>query len=392
MVPHESELAKLTLTPDATKRLGIQSASCMQKHVTPHRVFGGELVTPPARSIIVVAPVGGVIVSPEQSAIPSPGSRVQAGDRILTLKPLLSPERDVPTPTEQVQIAGAKASLLAAQVTALGDVERSQAEVANASIILNRAKKLFADRAGSQRAVDDAQALLNVSSKVLEAAQERNTQLTKLLNTLESNAPQEATTILTLRAPVAGILRSLNASIGQQVVGGTALFEVLDDQLLWLRVPVFVDLAPTIRTDQPAKLSTFHTVSKTPNYSPIESVDVLPVQAPPTADPVASTVDLYFALDNRLGRFQSGQRVAVDLPLHGEQEASVVPASSVIYDIYGNTWVYVIVGENQYRRQRVAIRWIEGTEAVLERSIIEGALVVTDGVAELFGTEFGAGK
>lgn len=389
MVPHESELATVKLTPEAATRLGIESVTAVRKPVAPHRVFGGELVTPPAQSIVVSAPIAGIIAAPNNTGVPIPGRRVDVGDPVLILKPILSPERDVPTPAEQVAMAGAKATLVAAAVTAQGDVDRGKAELANAKIVLDRALKLLADRAGSQRAVDDAQALFNISSRVLAAAEERLSQLTKLSATLESPGPQEATTTLVLRAPVVGLLRSLNVSVGQQVVAGSTLFEVLDDRRLWIRVPIFVDLLSTIRLDQPATLSNFHSTGKDAKFEPIEA---LPVVAPPTADPASSTIDVYYAIDNPRGEFQPGRRLAVNLKLVGEQEALVIPASSIVYDIHGNTWVYAVVGEHLYRRNRLQIRWVEGNEAIVERSSLEGAAVVTGGVAELFGTEFGAGK
>ena len=50
--------------------------------------------------------------------------------------PLLSPERDVPTPAERVQIANTRATLLSALIVARGEVSRSQAEVEAAQINL----------------------------------------------------------------------------------------------------------------------------------------------------------------------------------------------------------------------------------------------------------------
>ncbi len=43
-------------------------------------------------------------------------------------------------------------------------------------------------------------------------------------------------------------------------------------------------------------------------------------------------------------------------------------------------------------RQRVVVTDITGSLAVLSQGPAAGARVVTDGAAELFGVEFGAGK
>ena len=87
-----------------------------------------------------------------------------------------------------------------------------------------------------------------------------------------------------------------------------------------------------------------------------------------------------------------GQRIGVELPLRGATEALVVPYASVLFDIYGGAWVYVVSGERQYTRHRIAIRWVEGEQAILASGPDVGSQVVVAGAAELFGTEFGAGK
>ena len=111
-----------------------------------------------------------------------------------------------------------------------------------------------------------------------------------------------------------------------------------------------------------------------------------------TADPQAATVDLFYELANPDAKLRPGQRVSVELPTAVTSEDLVVPHAAILFDIYGGTWVYENVGPQQYVRQRVAVRDVVGDLAVLGRGLEPGAKVVTSGAAELFGTEFGAGK
>ena len=60
--------------------------------------------------------------------------------------------------------------------------------------------------------------------------------------------------------------------------------------------------------------------------------------------------------------------------------------------MYGGAWVYLNVEGHVYRRQRVELRHVLGDVAVLARGPGVGGKVVSAGVAELFGTEFGVGK
>jgi len=121
-----------------------------------------------------------------------------------------------------------------------------------------------------------------------------------------------------------------------------------------------------------------------------------PITAPPTADAASSSADLYYEVDNRALKLRPGQRVGVDVPMISVTEALVVPTASILYDIYGGTWVYVqhaqSTDNSKFVRERVLLEWVEGDTAVISQGPVAGSNVVTDGAAELFGTEFGAGK
>ena len=114
--------------------------------------------------------------------------------------------------------------------------------------------------------------------------------------------------------------------------------------------------------------------------------------APPTADAGSSSADLYFEVANVDSSFRPGQRVGVDLPMHQEVEAVIVPAASILYDIHGGSWVYAVKEPLHFQRQRVTVMWVDGDQAMLQKGPKVGTLVVSDGSAELFGTEFGPGK
>jgi hypothetical protein len=114
-----------------------------------------------------------------------------------------------------------------------------------------------------------------------------------------------------------------------------------------------------------------------------------PVSAPPSANAVAGTVDIFYALDNRARAWRVGQRVAVGLPMGGVAQGLTIPTAAIVRDINGGEWVYRKTGVNTYERQRIEVASTSGTTALLARGLERGAEVVTDGAAELFGTEFG---
>jgi membrane fusion protein, heavy metal efflux system len=105
-----------------------------------------------------------------------------------------------------------------------------------------------------------------------------------------------------------------------------------------------------------------------------------------------ATVDLFYELPNPDGRFRPGERVEVVLPLAGETQSLVVPRAAILRDIHGVAWVYTNSAEHTFERHRVEVHFTTKELSILSRGPAAGTLVVVDGAAELFGTEFGAGK
>jgi multidrug efflux pump subunit AcrA (membrane-fusion protein) len=155
---------------------------------------------------------------------------------------------------------------------------------------------------------------------------------------------------------------------------------------IWVRVPVYAGETSQLALDQPAEVLPLNEVQKTRGHS------ARPVTAPPTATLLAATVDLYYELANPEGRLRPGERMTVRVKLQGGAEQRVVPWSAVMHDIYGGTWVYENTAPLVYVRRRVQVRYVVDDLAVLENGPPVGAQIVTTGVVELFGTEFGFAK
>ena len=132
------------------------------------RQVGGEVMVPPGKSIIVTAPVTGTLSAPQGRDVPTPGSRVVAGQAIFSFIPMLTPERNVLTPSERVRIAQTKADVTTAQIEAQRQIESARVTVEAFQIAYDRAVQLLNARAGSQRNVDEAARQPAVSSRSID--------------------------------------------------------------------------------------------------------------------------------------------------------------------------------------------------------------------------------
>jgi hypothetical protein len=230
------------------------------------------------------------------------------------------------------------------QAEADGRIEQARVQVEAARITLERAKAVLKAEAGSVRAVDDATAQV----KLAEAALATATQKRALL--------------------------------------GMPVEQALTSARFWARVAVYGGQLEELDFDAPASVSTLAGGDRAP------SVPAKAVTGPQTANAAAATVDVFYELSGTLPGLRPGARVAVTVPLKFSSECLVVPWAAVLHDIHGGQWVYENTAPQTFVRRRVQVERVVGTDAVLASGPAIGTKVVTDGAAELFGTEFGIGK
>jgi cobalt-zinc-cadmium efflux system membrane fusion protein len=367
----EEQFNTVILSADAEKKLGLATGTAKLEKVPRSRFYGGEVMIPNGQAIIVSAPVSGLVKASDKP-IPKSGETVEAGQPVLRLLPLLTPE--------------GRASLAQARVDAEGVEKKAKIDLDGAKLALDRAQMLLVDKTGSQRMVDEAKVVYDGLLKLHEAAVER----VKLLVKVTGEADSGTTTPIPLTSPWKGFLRNLSVVAGQLVPAGAVLFEVVDTRKVWIRVPVYVGDLPDLDVQKPSQIGN---LSKRQKDVPLAAV---PVVAPPSANPLAGTVDVFYELDNTVSKYSPGHRVGVTIPIKGEDESLTVPWGAVIHDLNGGTWVYERTAEHTYVRRRVAVQYALGDRAVLKEGSVAGLkpgnTVITGGSVELFGTETGYSK
>ncbi|MFD2787192.1 efflux RND transporter periplasmic adaptor subunit [Hymenobacter rubripertinctus] len=353
----ESELTTVTITADAEKRLGIKTVTIKTDNVQATREVGGEIQAVPGQAVTIVAPVQGTL---RGGADITAGQRVRQGQTLYSLVPLPA-ERDLLTLNQSTAQA------------------RTQLQVAQAR--LSRAEALLADRAGSVRARDDARADVALAQQNLADARARQG---------AANGNTGGGQALAIKAPLSGVVQRVTVTSGSMVTANTVLVELAALNKVWVRVPLFVgDLR---------RLGKGQAVTVRP-LDGGKARQGRPVEAPLLgATAGTGTADVFYEIDNSDEAFRPGERVAVDVTLGnnnlatagaGTTDALTIPAAALLYDATGGQWVYVRTKPLQYTRQRVEVQRAVGEQIVISRGVKAGAEVVTDGAAELFGTEFG---
>ena len=349
----EAELATVTLTEEAAKRLGIRVVPIERRPVERVHTLGGEVIIPPGRSLTITAPVAGTVF-PASTQAALPGATVSAQQPLARLLPL-PPDRDL-------------------------NINVAEARYTEARLEAERVQKLYADRLVSARDYERAQANYRAAEATLQSARAQ-------VEGTEGSAtmPGAAVQPLVIRAPVAGMIRSVYVAPAQSVAAGALLFEIAQLDRLWVRVPVYVGEIGQLASDRPVAISLLGNQTST--------LRARPVQAPPSANAAAASADLYYELTVGNAVVRPGERVSVAVPLRsGTSEQLVVPWSAILHDAQGGSWLYVQVKPLVYSRRRVDLSHVQGDNAILARGPAPGTMIVVEGAAELFGTEFGVGS
>jgi cobalt-zinc-cadmium efflux system membrane fusion protein len=347
----------VTLEEAAVRRLGVATAKVEVRARPATRTAGGEVVSSVGRSLVVAAPVSGIVSSVGKEFV-RPGQLLKRGEPVLRLTPVATVDRDSKAQGERtVSIAEARLAAIEARV--------------------QRTEKLLEEGAASERVLEEARAELSVARADHDAALAR-------LRMLE-RSPLVSDVTVTLLAPDDGSIRQLNVARDAIVAAGTPLFELVRTGALWVRVGVFVGDLRKLQQGAPASV---HPLGAAPARPGVEA---LPAVGPPTADPLTATFDLYYTLPAETD-FRSGERVAVTIAYQSPTPALVAPWSTVVHDARGDAWVYEQGRPGRYERRRVEVDRVEGTHVVFARGVRAGMELVSVGVPELFAIEFGSGR
>jgi hypothetical protein len=191
---------------------------------------------------------------------------------------------------------------------------------------------------------------------------------------------------LNMQAPISGTVLKVYNSTQQVLSANAPIIDIVSLNPVWVRVPLYAGDEDRI-ADSEAMIRSLSQYTGSP-----KTVRARKITGPQTSDPLATSIDLYYEIENSKGDFRPGQKISVTLPYSGTALSLVVPYSAIVYDIHGGTWVYEQTAPNVFVRRRVEVENVTNEKAILRRGPAPGTKVVYVGAAELFGTEFGGGK
>ncbi len=166
--------------------------------------------------------------------------------------------------------------------------------------------------------------------------------------------------------------------------------------LIRVRVPLTAGDMAKVAQGQPARIVTMDDDDEDDDDEELEA-DVLDADdigdVEDDDDGASNASTLYYQVKAANHNLTPGQGVRVKLSVAGSGDRRlVVPYSALIYDLNGDTWIYISPEPLVFTRHPVTVEYVEGDLAVLLDGPPVGTMVATVGVPELYGADTGIGK
>jgi len=297
----------------------------------------------------VTAPAAGRFVA---ASLVSIGTHVGAGQTLGRLEPRLANTEDHATLTSE-----------AAQARVALDSARAEQ---------TRAERLLADRAVPARRVEDAQRAVATAEARLRAAEAR---LAQRDETLRSGGGAASGNAFTIRAPIAGRVADVFATLGASYDEGAPLFKIVRTDRVELRA--HVPAADAVATRDLTEVA--FEIPGHPDAIPLRSEHRHDAGV---IDPKTGALPVQFDVQNPGGELFVGQSGTAILYKPNRVRVPTVPKAAVLLEA-GRPYVFVQTGGERFARRYVEIATRDGDQVGLKRGVAVGDRVVIKGAYEV---------
>jgi RND family efflux transporter MFP subunit len=294
---------------------------------------------------VVAAPAPGRFMA---DALISVGATVRAGQALGRLEPRLGSGDD--------------------RTTLASTVAEAQVGTDAARAEQVRAERLLADRAVPARRVEDARRAVVVAEARLQAAEAR---LAQRDETLRTGGGAAAGNAFVLRAPIAGRVAEVSATLGASYDQGAPLFKIVRTDRVELKAQVPAADARVSRDIAGLAL-------EIPGRADPVVLQPLHIHDPGVIDSTTRALPVQFEVDNPGGQLLVGQTGTAVLYQREHQRVPAVPKAAVLLEA-GRPYVFVHVSGERFARRYVEIAARDGDWIGVKSGLKTGDRVVTRG-------------
>jgi cobalt-zinc-cadmium efflux system membrane fusion protein len=331
--PDAGQEAGIVLTEAQIKANGIVIDTARPSPIQERLHLPAQIKVNAERNVVLAAPAQGIV----QSVWVSPGATVKKGQALVAvLSPAVAQWR--------AELGAARQRLNLARMT------------------YRREQTLWDERISARQDLDAAQTALREAEIAVQAARQR-------LGALGIAAQDDAmSSIVTVRAPLDGVVVERPAVAGQAVDETRPLITIADLSHVWVEVAVPADSLPHIGVGMPAKVS----VNALPNALDGSVSFVGPVLGETTRMATAR-----MTLPNPALRLRPGMLATVDL-MGPQAGVAVTVASDAVQTIHEHNVVFVRT-RTGFRAQDVTVGRTDGKRSEIVKGLPAGASYAAGG-------------
>jgi len=336
--------AEVVLSPEAVRRAGIQTAAAAEVASQATIQLPGTVMADAYREVKVVPIVGGIVTKIHVEL----GTAVKRGAPLATL---FSPE-----------LAEAQTKYLSIRAMLAADHQK-----------LHRTQQLVEIGAVSRQDLEEITASHASHATEVEAARQRLLLLGLSRAHVEAlTTPSQIVSDVTVPAPMAGVITSRTANLGQVVSMGQDLFVVTDLSQVWVIGDLYEQDFQTVHVGSEAALTT-------PAY-PTLTLRGRVTYIDPRVDPQSRTAKVRVEVPNAEGRLRLGMYVTLAFTTPGRERLVVVPRAAL--QTIGERQVVFVPApdeEGKFLPRTVQVGPVRGDRVTIQSGVQPGEVVVTEG-------------
>ena len=303
-----------------------------------------------------------------------------AGQVLAMVQPHLAGSDLVTLLSSQQQLQALDVELTVKTAAAEAEAIRARVSLNRAEQALRRMRALREQNAKSARELEEAEfdqrkaeADLSIAEALRKTYERAKKQLADRPRSVDLDQGIPA---VELKAPIAGIIVAVNATVGEHVHSDAAVFTVLntDTVLIEAQIPE-ADLS---------RLGSSHGATYEAPDAPSTFVPILGhgggrlVYLGTSVDPKTRTVALVYELPNPEGRLRIGMALTVDVETAHVEEALAVPVSALV-DEDGRAIAFVQVSGETFEKRDLTLGIRDGAFVQVLAGLAAGERVVTKG-------------
>jgi RND family efflux transporter MFP subunit len=336
--------AEVVLSPEAVSRAGIQTAPAAEVTSQATIQLPGTVMADAYREVKVVPIVGGIVTKVHVEL----GTTVKRGAPLVTLF--------------STELAEAQTKYLSMQAMLAADHQK-----------LQRTQQLVAIGAASRQELEEITAVHASHATEVEAARQRLLLLGLSRTHVEAlKSPTQVVSDVVVPAPIAGVITSRAANLGQVASMGQELCTVTDLSQVWVIGDLYEQDFQTVHVGSEAALTTpaYPTLTLRGRVSYID----------PRVDPQTRTAKVRVEVPNAEGRLRLGMYVTLVFTTPGRERIVVVPRAAV--QTIGERQVVFVPSpdeEGKFLPRTVQVGPLRGDRVTIQGGVQPGEVVVTEG-------------